>query len=180
MDSDKPVKKKVQGKSKGNTFERKIANMLSARFKAHLNIESGFRRNADSGAYFGGSNIYRTEKYDTELATFGDLICPRTFKFSIECKHYKTPPSLQSIINNNVKMWDKWIIQAEQDSTKASKLFLLIVKYNNTDELVFIDNQEVDIPLIFIYKNKFVYRLEEFLKLPESKFFNLNSESDSI
>jgi hypothetical protein len=30
---------KVNGKNKGNTFERKMANLLSARFKDFLGIE---------------------------------------------------------------------------------------------------------------------------------------------
>jgi len=81
---------KVNGKQKGNSFERKIANLLSDRFKEHTGIESSFRRNPDSGSFFGGSNHSRTEKYDTEFAIFGDLICPKSFAYSVECKHYKT------------------------------------------------------------------------------------------
>ena len=36
---------KVNGKDKGSTFERKIANLFSNRFKDFLKIEKGFRRN---------------------------------------------------------------------------------------------------------------------------------------
>ncbi len=44
----------VNGKQKGNGFERKIANILSERFKEHTGLEQAFRRNIDSGSFFGG------------------------------------------------------------------------------------------------------------------------------
>ena len=46
----------VNGKAKGNSYERKIANLLSARFKDYTGIDQSFRRNPDSGSYFGGQN----------------------------------------------------------------------------------------------------------------------------
>ena len=105
----------VNGKQKGNGFERKIANLLSETFEPYLGISNGFRRNPDSGSFWGGSNLHRTLTHDTNYAVFGDLICPKNFKYSIECKHYKTAPSLQAIINQSVKQWDTWLEQAEQD-----------------------------------------------------------------
>lgn len=162
--------KQVNGKQKGNTFERKIANLFSDRFKVVTGIEKSFRRNPDSGSFFGGQNESRTETYGTEFAVFGDLICPKSFLYSIECKHYKSAPSFQSFINADVKQWDLWISQAEQDSQKSSKHMMLIVKYNSVDELVFVDTSEL-LPLCFIYKGKSVYRLTDFLTLNDNKFF---------
>lgn len=162
---------KVNGKSKGNTFERKIANLLSARFSNYTGIKSPFRRNPDSGSFFGGANESRTETYGTEFAIFGDLICPKSFVYSVECKHYKTPPSFQSVLSSDVAQWDKWIAQAEQDSKKSDKKFLLLVKYNNVDEFVFIDGTE-NLELRFTYKGKNVYKLSDFLGMDDSKFFN--------
>lgn len=162
----------VNGKNKGNTFERKIANMLSERFKSFLNIEKGFRRNPDSGSFFGGSNETRTEVYGTEFALFGDLICPKTFKFSIECKHYKSPPSFQSILSKEVKEWDVWIKQAEQDSRKSEKSIFLIIKYNNAEEIVFLDNEISGISKIMEYKGKHIYTLKNVLLLDNLYFFN--------
>jgi hypothetical protein len=161
---------KVNGKNKGNTFERKVANLLSDRFKEHLGIEKGWRRNPDSGSFFGGQNQNRTETYGTEFAVFGDLICPKAFAYSIECKHYKTAPTFQSITNGEVKQWDGWIAQAEQDAKKADKKMLMIVKYNNVDELVFVDEPQA-LPLRLTYRGKYVYKLSDFLGLDTASFF---------
>lgn len=162
---------KVNGKNKGSTFERKISNLLSGRFKIYLGIEKGFRRNPDSGSFFGGINESRTEIYGTEFAVFGDLICPKNFLYSIECKHYKSAPGLQSIINHDVKQWDTWILQAEQDSKKSNKKMCLIIKYNSVDEIVFLSSAE-NLPLCFTYKEKFVYKLSDLLSLDDLKFFS--------
>jgi hypothetical protein len=162
---------KVNGKSKGNTFERKIANLLSDRFKAHLGIEKGFRRNPDSGSFFGGTNHTRTEIYDSDFAIFGDLICPKTFQFSIECKHYKSSPTFNAVLNNDVKEWDLWISQAEQDSIKSLKKMMLIVKYNNVAEFVITKDTLPAIRLCFEYKGTYVYKLADVLTLDIPVFF---------
>lgn len=161
---------KVNGKNKGNIFERKISNLLSDKFKDHLGLEKGFRKNPGSGSFFGGRNQSRTETYGTESAVFGDLICPSSFTYSVECKHYKSPPSFQSIISGDVKQWDIWLAQAEQDSKKAEKKMLLVVKYNNVDELVFVNDPE-ELHLCFMYKGKYVYKFTEYLEIDISKFF---------
>ena len=162
---------KVNGKNKGSTFERKIANLLSDKFKNFLGIEKGFRRNPDSGSFFGGQNESRTEKYGTEFAIFGDLICPKSFIYSVECKHYKSPPSFQSFLNADIKEWDMWIKQAEQDSVKSSKKMLLIIKYNNVNEFIITDAKMENCRICFYYKNKFGYMLNDILSLDDSHFF---------
>jgi len=162
---------KVNGKNKGNTFERKIANQLSARFKEFLGIDTGFRRNSDSGSYFGGKNVFRVQKHDLDHAIFGDLMCPLNFKFSVECKHYKSAPSFQSIINKDVSQWDGWIKQVEQDSASAGKLPLLIIKYNNVPEFVFVKSK-LEIADIFKYKDYYAYTLSNMLALDNKIFFD--------
>ena len=166
--------KRVNGKSKGNGFERKIANLLSARFAQHLGIEQGFRRNPDSGSYFGGSNTQRTQTHSLDYAIFGDLICPRTFNFSIECKHYKSAPSFQSVLDHDVKQWDTWLTQAQQDADNSGKKLALIIKYNNVSELVFTNNPlHGSLTPRLTYKQKYyVYTLKELLTLDDTHFFN--------
>lgn len=161
----------VNGKNKGNSFERKIANLLSETFKNYLGISNGFRRNPDSGSFWGGSNVDRTSTHSLDYAVFGDLICPKNFKFSIECKHYKTAPSLQSIVNQSVKQWDTWIEQAEQDSKAANKEFALIVKYNNVDELIFLNNTLHGKDTIIKYKQYHIYKLKDFLSYQPDFYF---------
>jgi hypothetical protein len=161
----------MKPKAKGNSFERKIANLLSARFKEKTGIEKSFRRNADSGSFFGGSNVKRTEAYDTEKATFGDIITPATFAFSLECKHYKAPPSFSLIMKQDVKDWDKWIGQAGQDCISANKKMAIIIKYNNVDEFVIVTEPH-DLPVIIKYKEYSIVTLEAWLTLPDDKFFD--------
>jgi hypothetical protein len=163
---------KVNGKNKGNTFERKMANLLSERFQQHTGIEKSFRRNADSGSFFGGGNKSRVTQYDLDHAAFGDLICPDTFLFSVECKHYKSAPSFQSIVIREVTQWDTWIKQVEQDSTSAGKLPLLIIKYNNVPEFVFVKNK-LEIDEIFKYKGYYAYTLSSILVLDNNVFFSI-------
>lgn len=169
----KKRKKAVNGKQKGNGFERDIANKLSDRFKEHLGLDQGFRRNPDSGSFFGGKNQQRTETHDTEFAVFGDLICPRTFKWNIECKNYKDAPSFDLIIKRNVKEWDKWLAQNEQDAVNAEKKPILIVKYNRTKIWAAIptsENTEGLTPII-TYKDYQIFTLDEILELDNSFFF---------
>ncbi len=162
----------VNGKQKGNSFERKIANQLSNVFESITGVEHGFRRNPDSGSFFGGSNVARTETYDTDYAIYGDLICPRNFRFSVECKHYKTAPPLDAVMKQKVKQWDDWLGQAEQDAKVAQKEMLLIVKYNRTETMAFVDHELYgEIDPVFIYKGNYVYSLDEMLTVMDKEDF---------
>lgn len=157
-------------KNKGNGFERKIANLLSDRFKAATGIEKAFRRNADSGSFFGGSNVRRTETHDTGKANFGDIIVPDNFKFSLECKHYKSAPSFAMILKQDCKEWDKWLDQANQDAKSSNKKMALVIKYNGIEEFVILGDA-LGLPTSMTYKGYSVVTLTTFLTLPDTQFF---------
>jgi hypothetical protein len=161
----------INSKNKGNTFERKIANLLSKRFEEKTGLKSAYKRNADSGSYFGGKNQQRIETHGTENANFGDIICPKSFAYSIECKHYKQAPSMSNIMQQNCKDWDLWIGQAEQDSKNSGKKMSIIIKYNNVEEIVILSEQ---VPLVYNmpYKHCFVVLLKDYLKQDDSVFFS--------
>jgi hypothetical protein len=161
----------VNGKNKGNTFERKISNTFSSRFEKHTGIEKSFRRNADSGSFFGGSNARRTQTHDLDKATFGDIICPDGFKFSIECKHYKTPPTFVSMVNQKCTFIDEWIKQCEHDAKQANKKVLVIMKFNNVPEMVVVDKGSVPLEPIIVYKDYWLLPLDKFLELADHFFF---------
>jgi len=165
----------VNGKSKGNSFERKIANLLSARFEPVTGISQAFRRNPDSGSFFGASNQKRKETHDLEHANFGDLICPKNFNFSVECKFYKTGPSFSSIVKGKITQWDDWIGQAKQDAVNSKKNMMLIVKYNGVDEIVFVEKQVTGSTLIITYKDVYGYRLDDYLQLNNQHFFIMDN-----
>lgn len=162
----------VNGKQKGNKFERDMANKLSDRFKAHTGIEKSFRRNPDSGSFFGGTNIERMDIYDTDYALYGDLICPRNFNFSVECKHYKAAPPLNAIMTQKVTEWDTWLSQAAQDAKASEKELLMIVKYNRTETMAFLASPIPSLDMIFRYKDYCVYSLDTVLEQDEKFFFS--------
>jgi len=163
---------RINSKNKGNTFERKIANMLSARFEKITGVKTSFKRNADSGSFFGGANQKRLKTHLTENAVLGDIVCPSNFLFNIECKHYSKQPLFSNILMQNCKQWDTWIKQAEQDSKNANKKVAIIIKYNNVEELVLIADP-IDGTPTMQYKDYFIVRLISFLELADSNFFNL-------
>ncbi len=166
----------VNGKQKGNAFERKIANTLSERFADYTGIEKAFRRNPDSGSFFGGSNKDRKDIYDTEWAIYGDLICPRNFNFSVECKHYKDAPKFTALLKQKVSDWDEWIEQARQDAEESGKEMMLIIKYNNTDIFTFTDPHVMQTDYILEYNGARIRLLEHVLEQDNSFFFEENEE----
>ncbi len=162
----------VNAKNKGNTFERKIANMLSDHFQKFTGIEKAFRRNADSGSFFGGKNSARSETHDLDKASFGDIITPNNFKFNIECKHYKTPPSFSMLVKQDCKMLDKWIQQAKTDEESSKKKFVIIMKFNGVDEVVVLEDNYNNLPVLMNYKEFKISLLTDFLNLDASDFWN--------
>jgi hypothetical protein len=166
--------KRVNGKQKGNTFERTIANLFSERFAGATGVEQAFRRNPDSGSFFGGSNLSRTETHNLDFAVYGDLIAPRNFRFSAELKFYKSAPTFDSLLKQKITEWDGWIAQCEQDCSASGKKFLLIVKYNRTEVLAMVSAEEVTkgIP----YKEYSVLPLSDLLEEPDDFFFEPQTE----
>lgn len=160
----------VNGKQKGSSYERNISNLLSKRFKDVTGIEKSFRRNPDSGSFWGATNQKRISTYNTETAAFGDIICPSNFNYSIECKHYKTAPSFASLLNQNCKQWDTWLAQATQDSINSKKKMLLIIKYNNVEDFVLVSEPVDNVPVIR-YRDYYIIKLNMFIDLPDTNFF---------
>lgn len=162
----------VNSKNKGSSFERKISNLFSKRFEEVTGKETAFRRNADSGSFFGGSNQRRAVTHDTEKATFGDIICPSNFAYSIECKHYKTPPTFASILKQDCKFIDEWISQGTQDANQAEKKLLVIAKFNLVPEMVIVVKGSVPLEPTITYKDYWFIPLADFLNLPDTAFFD--------
>jgi hypothetical protein len=168
----------TNSKQKGNTYERWVAAQMSERFTEYLGVPQGFRRNGDSGAYFGGSNAGRTKTHDLDFATFGDLICPRNFNWVVECKFYKSPPSMAQIIKGKIPQWDGWIEQCREDAHKAHKSPLLVVRYNRTPDMVITSHGSlISIPCIMRYGSRSIYSFEDFLSLPNDVFFSDKPET---
>jgi len=161
----------MNSKNKGNSFERKMANLLSERFEKKTGIKKAFRRNSDSGSFFGGTNQRRLETYDTEKANLGDIICPHSFTYTVECKHYKSSPLFKNLMNQEIKQWDDWLQQAEQDSQNSGKKMMLIIKYNNIDEIAVLKEPVPD-TYNLPYREYFVVNLKACLAQEDHVFFD--------
>ena len=159
----------INSKNKGNTYERKIANLLSGRFADYLGKSQGFFRNSTSGSYFGASNQKRLETHLEENATFGDIICPSNFRFgAVECKHYKAPPSFTALAKGEFKIFDTWLAQASQDAKNSGNEFLIIAKFNNVPDFI-ISEDRTD--AFALYKGYGLVLLTKWLERPDSYFF---------
>ena len=163
----------VNGKQKGNTWERKVANYLSEHFKEWMGVDQSFRRAIDSGSYFGGKNQKRIETHLEEHQNFGDILTPTPFRFEIECKAYKTPPTLDSLLKQQYKKFDQWIEQAEQDALNSNKDALLIIKFNNTMPFVLIANPKYTGCALMVYHGYYMFNMDMFFQVhPDEWFFD--------
>lgn len=164
----------VNSKNKGNAFERKIANKLSERFEPHTGLTDAFRRNIDSGSFFGATNQKRIQSHGTEHANFGDILTPADFKFAVECKHYKTAPTFGSIIKGEYKLFDEWIGQAQQDAENAGKQWMVIAKFNNVDEFVLLPHfASLQPKVVMRYKDADLVPLKKLLEEDDNFFFDI-------
>lgn len=158
-------------KAKGNSFERQIAKILSEQYE-YLYGPNSSQRNISSGSMYGGSNKIRANDVNKDFIYFAsDIICPNAFKYVIECKFYKTPPSINSIITQNNSQWDKWVKQVENDADSAGKSPMLIIKYNDVKPFVLIKDRFDNI--IFNYKEYFAYDFNEFINNNKKRLINV-------
>jgi Holliday junction resolvase len=127
-------KKRVNSRSKGNTFERKICALLNNKFNT-----TEFCRSPGSGAFA------TTHSLPDYLKVYGDLITPKNFKFIIECKKGYNKININSILNNSSELWE-FIKQSERDSKVSGKPALIVYQQ---------DRQ----PALIIYKKELFYSL---------------------
>lgn len=124
------------GKQKGSGFENQVAKKLSAALDPLK-----FIRTQGSGARVGGKNFETIGKMfgaDALKLFVGDVVpvnereCGHSFKFSVECKFYKTPDSFPSLVAGSANIF-KWMQEAEEDAVKIKRNAVLIFKWNNVN-----------------------------------------------
>ena len=96
-----------KSKNKGNSWERDVANHLSALYKA------SFIRVPNSGAFIGGKNNTRKEfLHEGQIRMMkGDIIPPGNWKyFNCEAKNYAEFPFHQ-VIQGECKQLETWLSQ---------------------------------------------------------------------
>jgi hypothetical protein len=99
-----------KSKNKGNTWERDIANHLSALFNAK------FIRTPGSGGYVGGQNTQRKAQLDAgQVQGFkGDIIPPSEWtSFNCEAKNY-ADFQFHQLYSGEVKQLETWLGQLMQ------------------------------------------------------------------
>jgi len=116
-------KKRTNSRTKGNTFERKIAKILNGVFET-----KEFSRSPGSGAFA------TTHTLPDHLKIHGDLITPENFRFCIECKKGYNKENITSLFNYNSDIW-KFINQCERDSIKANKVPMVIYQQDRQKTL---------------------------------------------
>ena len=170
---------------KGKEFERKISKELSKRFISETGVDNAFMRNhSGSGAFFGGKNSHRANGVSDKDLNTGDIVTPLNFKYTVECKHYKTAPSIKGIMDGKVAQWDGWIGQSMDDSKTSGKEAIVIMKYNLVSEMLMVSANNKDFSNnhtpIMVFKSKDhgiwnIYNFNQVLKESNnSAWFNVN------
>jgi len=153
-------KKRVNSRTKGNTFERQIAKLLNDRFNT-----TEFSRTPGSGAFA------TTHTLPDHLKIYGDLITPQNFKYCIECKKGYNNENLYSLYNYSSAFWG-FLDQCEKDSKKCCKIPMVIFKQDRQPTLAIVPSyvhyNSNPIKYIQIMKSDLVkyniYLLEDLLK----------------
>jgi len=152
-------KRRINSRSKGNRFERKIAKLLNERFET-----KEFCRTPGSGA-FGTTHT----SLPTHIKVHGDLITPEKFRFVVECKSgYKV--ELDDLFKKDSQFW-KFIAQAKRDSETANKPWILIYEKTRRKAIVVTEEKIRLKNRVTLPGNCYMYTLEEFLKLPIDRFY---------
>ena len=157
-------KKKVNSRTKGNTFERKVCSLLNDRFKT-----TDFVRTPGSGAFA------TTHSLPDHLKLWGDLITPKNFKFIIECKKGYNKENINSLFNKSSEVWN-FIEKTERGSNASGKYFIIIFQQDRQPILTI--TRKMILPTLsntvkFGQLEEYeINLLEEILKLPDTIFLD--------
>jgi len=131
-------------KAKGNSWERKVADHLTALYGEK------FLRVPGSGAYIGGMNVHRKETlHEAQVRSFkGDIVPGESFpRLNAECKSYKDFPFHQ-LFQGSCKILDEWISQC-MDVADEGDFNIIFMKFNRKGMYVAVQAQPNTSPLFF-------------------------------
>lgn len=160
-------KKRVNSRKKGVNFENKVCKILNARFKT-----TDFMRSPGSGAFATTHNL------PEHLQIYGDLITPKEFDFTIECKKGYNKVFLDDLFKKTSDLWKFWA-QGERDAKKSGKRPLIVWQQDNRTILALIHARDeptsgylnnTDIEAIK-YKNIIVYKLDDLLTVVNDAYW---------
>jgi len=163
----KKSKKKVRSKDKGNRGERLFGKLLKERFGFD------FTRTLGSGNRWGQ---VRSLPEHAQQTFSGDLVCPETFKFVIECKDGYNDEDLHMVLGKNTGRAeiDGWIKQALDESKRCDRIPMIAWKKDYKPWIIFIQQkiiQDHTFEYSFKYREWLIIPATELLKLPDEFFF---------
>lgn len=161
-------KKRKNSRTKGNTFEKKVCEILNERFET-----KEFNRTPGSGA-FGTTHANLPE----HLKLHGDLITPLDFRFVIECKVGYGSRTLDGLFNDSEDIW-KFIEQSEKDAQVSGKEPMILFKEDRRKILALVRKDQTfeEDPgytgyHIITLDNKYkVYKLDDIINCSKELFF---------
>jgi hypothetical protein len=156
----------INGQKKGKSFERDLSKILNE------NFGGGFQRVPQSGASYGGLNRSRSVGMSQETINVltGDIICPKSFPFSVEAKNYKDLQVLQ-VLTGTCRQLDEWIEQSTQEAVLSMRNPLIVFKLKNKGIFVCLNYdliKDFNLDNYIKYKNFAIISLEKFLELKNS------------
>jgi hypothetical protein len=154
-----------KSKSKGNSWERDIAEFLSAEYN------EPFLRVQTSGAYVGGKNAHRKQNMSQGqiLNRKGDIVPPDNWKhLNIEAKFYKEFPFHHLFDNSNIPLFEDWIEQINI-SSEENDLKLIFMKFNRKGAYVLY-------PITFPVMNVKSVRYKDFLFTNWDSFWSTHTK----
>jgi hypothetical protein len=160
-------------KSKGNSFERQIAQFLTELYG------ETFIRAPGSGAYVGGTNNKRKQfLHEGQIRSFkGDIVPGQSFpRLNAECKSYKDFPFHQ-LYQGSVKILDLWIQQCV-DAGDAGDFNIIFMKFNRKGTYVAVEAQPNHTDLLFTRHFNYGSGLNGHWYIMDLElFFELNSDT---
>lgn len=124
----KRVKIGKKSKTKGDNFERGVANNLHDLCRNIMSGEDEFKRTPMSGGWSKKKKIL-----------FGDIICPTWFPFIVSCKNTtvkKTGNFVNLILGNLSGNLNSWLEEIDALGKKVNKMPLLAIQLKNIGKFV--------------------------------------------
>jgi Holliday junction resolvase len=159
-------------KAKGNSFERVVADFLTATYGEK------FIRVPGSGAYIGGANTFRKDTlHEAQVRSFkGDIVPGESFpRLNAECKSYKDFPFHQ-LFSGHVKQLEAWIDQC-MDVADAGDFNILFMKFNRKGTFVAVQLQDDHKFNLVRYINYGSIKHDHWAIMDFDTFFELNQDA---
>lgn len=158
-----------KSKNKGSSYEREVANFLSAAYG------ESFIRAPGSGAYVGGKNQVRTQfLHEGQIRSFkGDIVPGQSFpKFNAEAKSYADFPFHQ-VLSGSCKQLDSWLNQL-MDVADEGDLNILFMKFNRKGRYLAVQTKYTWVTDQFMYYTS--PNLGDWILVEFVHFFNHNKD----